>query len=64
MSLPPNLDLSRFVNNVKTTSSRLVRREFSDQLGFGRRKQFAAYLCCTMIIRFQRFLRVNDRAHG
>ena len=31
-SLPPNLDLSRFVNNVKTTSSRLVRREFADQL--------------------------------
>ena len=23
MSLPPNLDLSRFVNNVKTTTSRL-----------------------------------------
>lgn len=32
MSLPPNLDLSRFVNNVKTTSSRLVRREFGNQL--------------------------------
>src|SRR5262245_52983470 len=30
MSLPPNLDLSRFVNNVKTTSSRLVRREFGN----------------------------------
>jgi putative transposase len=28
----PNLDLSRFVNNVKTTSSRLVRREFAHQL--------------------------------
>jgi REP element-mobilizing transposase RayT len=25
LSLPPNLDLSRFVNNVKTTSSRFVR---------------------------------------
>ena len=32
MSLPPNLDLSRFVNNLKTTSSRLVRREFANQL--------------------------------
>jgi len=32
MSLPPNLDLSHFVNNVKTTSSRLVRRDFADQL--------------------------------
>ena len=32
VSLPPNLDLSRFVNNLKTTSSRLVRREFADQL--------------------------------
>ena len=32
MSLPPSLDLSRFVNNVKTTSSRLVRREFGNQL--------------------------------
>jgi putative transposase len=32
MSLPPNLDLSRFVNNLKTTSSRLIRRDFSDHL--------------------------------
>lgn len=32
LSLPPNLDLSRFVNNLKTTSSRLVRREFAHQL--------------------------------
>ena len=37
MFLPPNLDLSRFVNNLKTTSSRLelqprVRRDFADQL--------------------------------
>jgi putative transposase len=31
MSLPPNLDLSRFVNNLKTTSS-LIRRDFSDHL--------------------------------
>jgi putative transposase len=30
MSLPRNLDLSRFVNNLKTTSSRLIRRDFSD----------------------------------
>jgi putative transposase len=26
VELPSNLELSRFVNNVKTTSSRLVRR--------------------------------------
>ena len=32
LSLPPNLDLSRFVNNLKTTSSRLVRGDFADQL--------------------------------
>lgn len=32
MSLPPNLDLSRFVNNVKTTSSRLIRRDFAREL--------------------------------
>jgi putative transposase len=32
ISLPPNLDLSRFVNNLKTTSSRLIRRDFSDHL--------------------------------
>jgi putative transposase len=38
MSLPPNLDLSRFVNNLKTTSSRLVRREFANQLGRVHRK--------------------------
>ena len=32
VSLPTNLDLSRFVNNLKTTSSRLVRREYARQL--------------------------------
>ena len=32
MELPPNLDLSRFVNNMKTTSSRLIRRDFGKQL--------------------------------
>ena len=28
VELPSNLELSRFVNNVKTTSSQLVRRDF------------------------------------
>ena len=32
VSLPPNLGLSRFVNNIKTTSSHLVRREYTRQL--------------------------------
>jgi putative transposase len=32
MDLPPNLDLSKFVNNLKTTSSRLIRRDFMVQL--------------------------------
>jgi putative transposase len=32
--LPPNLNLSRFVNNLKTTSSRLIRRDFADQINF------------------------------
>lgn len=32
LTLPPNLDLSRFVNNLKTTTSRLLRRDFADQL--------------------------------
>ena len=32
VALPPNLDLSRFVNNLKTTSSRLLRKEFADRL--------------------------------
>jgi putative transposase len=32
IELPPNLDLSRFVNNLKTTSSRLIRRDFGEQL--------------------------------
>src|SRR6516165_9259380 len=31
-SHPPNLDRSRFVNNVKTTSSRLIRRDFGREL--------------------------------
>ena len=32
ITLPPNLDLSGFVNNLKTTSSRLIRKEFSAKL--------------------------------
>jgi putative transposase len=32
VELPPNLLLSGFVNNVKTTSSRLVGRDFADRL--------------------------------
>jgi putative transposase len=31
-SLPPNLDLSRFISNLKTNSSRLVRRAYTRQL--------------------------------
>ncbi len=38
IELPPNLDLSRFVNNVKTTSSRLIRRDFGEQLSYVYRK--------------------------
>jgi putative transposase len=30
--LPPNLDLSRFVNNLKTTTSRLLRKEFAAEV--------------------------------
>ena len=30
--LPPNLELSRFVKNLKTTSSRLIRRDFHNHL--------------------------------
>ena len=32
VSLPPNLDLSRFVNNLKTTTSRLIRKEFAAEV--------------------------------
>jgi putative transposase len=32
ISLPPNLDLSRFVNNLKTTTSRLIRKEFAAEV--------------------------------
>ena len=32
VSLPPNLDLSRFVNNLKTTTSRPIRREFAAEV--------------------------------
>lgn len=38
VALPPNLDLSNFVNNLKTTSSRLIRKEFSDHLAHVYRK--------------------------
>ena len=32
ISMPPNIDLSRFVKNLKTTSWRLLRRDFRDHL--------------------------------
>lgn len=32
VSLPPTAELSKFVNNLKTTSSRLLRRDFKDHL--------------------------------
>jgi putative transposase len=32
IALPPNLDLSRFVNNLKTTTSRLIRKEFAAEV--------------------------------
>ena len=31
--LPPNLELSGFVNNLKTTTSRLIRKEFAAEIG-------------------------------
>ena len=33
LTLPPSLELSRFVNNLKTTSSRLIRKEFAEHVG-------------------------------
>ena len=33
VSLPPNLDLSRSVNNLKTTTSRLIHKEFAVLVG-------------------------------
>ena len=38
IALPPNLDLSAFVNNLKTTTSRLVRKEFANHLASVYRK--------------------------
>lgn len=32
LSLPPTMDLTKFINNVKTTSSRVIRNEFSDHV--------------------------------
>ena len=32
IALPPNLDLSSFVNNLKTISTRLIRKEFAAKL--------------------------------
>lgn len=32
ISLPPKIDLSKFVNNLKTTSSRLIRKEFRTEI--------------------------------
>lgn len=32
ISYPPDLDLSKFINNLKTVSSRLIRKEFPEQV--------------------------------
>lgn len=32
ISLPPTAELARFANNFKTTSSRLIRRDFAEHL--------------------------------
>src|SRR4051812_36685930 len=32
ISMPPNLDLSRFVNNLKIITSRLIRKEFAAEV--------------------------------
>ena len=32
IALPPNLDLSNLVNNLKTTRSRLLRKEFAEKV--------------------------------
>jgi putative transposase len=32
VSLPPTAELSRFANNMKTTTSRLVRKDFAEHL--------------------------------
>ena len=38
ISLPPDLDLSGFVNTLKTTTSRLIRKEFAAELNTVYRK--------------------------
>jgi Transposase IS200 like len=59
--LPPNLDLSRFVNNLKTTISRLVRRDFADQRNRVYRKPvFWSWSYC--IISLPCRARVSDQA--
>jgi hypothetical protein len=43
MSLPPMFSLARFVNNVKTTTSRLIRHGVEHWRQFGR--------CCAIELR-------------
>jgi putative transposase len=33
LSYPPDVEVSKLVNNLKTVSSRLIRKDFSEQLG-------------------------------
>ncbi|WP_084514039.1 IS200/IS605 family transposase [Salipiger mucosus] len=47
LSLPPTLDLSKFVNCLKTTSSRIIRREFPEHLSrFYWKPVFWSRSCC------------------
>jgi len=46
VSLPPNLEMSRFVNTVKTTTSRLIRRDFARKLrGVYRSRSYCIISC-------------------
>jgi putative transposase len=47
VELPPNLELSRFVNNAKTTFSRLIRRDFGrERRGVYRKPVFWSRASC------------------
>lgn len=49
ISLPPTVELSKFANNVKTTTSRLIRRDFSEYLAqFYRKPVFWSRSYCVV----------------
>jgi putative transposase len=63
VSLPPNLDLSIFVNNLKTTSSRLLRHDFREHLDQIYRRKPVLWVAVVLHYLMRRGSAFRDQVH-